>query len=132
MADKDRFSPPLVGGASLLVIFAVLTLTVFALLSLSAAQADHRLGSAASQSVCSYYRADCQAEAILAQLRRGQLPQGVIREGDRFSYACPISDAQELRVAVEIQGSDYTILRWQAVSTVQWEADNSLTVWDGG
>ena len=65
-------------------------------------------------------------------IRRDGSYVGVVREGDRFSYACPISDAQELRVAVEIQGSDYTILRWRAVSTVQWEADNSITVWDGG
>ena len=132
MADKDRFSPPLVGGTSLLVIFAVLTLTVFTLLSLSTAQADHRLGSASAQAVYGYYQADCQAEAILARLRQGQLPQGVVREGDRFSYACPISHTQELQVEVEVRGSDYTILRWQAVSTVQWEADNSITVWDGG
>ena len=34
---------PMVGGSSLLVIFAVLCLTVFAMLSLTQAQADRRL-----------------------------------------------------------------------------------------
>ena len=132
MADKERFSPPVVGGTSLLVIFAVLTLTVFALLSLSTVQAGHRLGSAAAQNVRGYYQADCQAETILARLRQGEVPQGVTRDGDRFSYVCPISDTQELRVEAEVRGSDYSILRWQAVSTVPWQPDDSLTVWDGG
>ena len=39
---RDSF-PPAVGGSSLLVIFAVLCLTVFALLTLSTAAADSRL-----------------------------------------------------------------------------------------
>ena len=132
MADKERFSPPVVGGTSLLVIFAVLTLTVFALLSLSTVQAGHRLGSAAAQNVHGYYQADCQAETILARLRQGEVPRGVTRDGDCFSYICPISDTQELWVEVEVRGSDYNILRWQAVSTVPWQPDDSLTVWDGG
>lgn len=42
-AKKQRFSPPAIGGTSLLVVFAVLCLTVFALLSLTTVQADVRL-----------------------------------------------------------------------------------------
>lgn len=40
MNERQRFSPPAVGGSSLLVIFAVLCLTVFAMLSLSTVQAN--------------------------------------------------------------------------------------------
>ena len=40
--NKTNFRPPALGGVSLLVIFAVLCLTVFALLSLSTVQADCR------------------------------------------------------------------------------------------
>ena len=68
MAKKERFPPPAVGGSSLLVIFAVLCLTVFALLSLSTVQADGRLSEAAVASVAAYYEADCRAEEILARL----------------------------------------------------------------
>ena len=82
MEDKKRFSPPVVGGSSLLVIFAVLCLTVFALLSLSTVRADVRLSEASAQAVSGYYQADCQAEAILARLRSGELPPGVTAEGD--------------------------------------------------
>ena len=131
MADRERFSPPVVGGTSLLVIFAVLALTVFALLSLSTALANDRLSSAAAQAVYDYYQADCQAEAILAQLRQGRQPPGVARQGDVFAYSCPISDTQTLLVEVRLDGDTYTILRWQAVSTAPWQPDDSLNLWDG-
>ena len=132
MADRERFSPPVVGGTSLLVIFAVLALTVFALLSLSTALANDRLSSAAAQAVYDYYQADCQAEAILAQLRQGRQPPGVARQGDVFAYSCPISDTQTLLVEVRLDGDAYTVLRWQAVSTADWHPDDSLNLWDGG
>ena len=131
MADRPRSSPPMVGGSSLLVVFAVLCLTVFALLSLSAVQADGRLGDAAAQAVSSYYRADAQAEAILAQLRQGSIPDGVTEDGTSYSYCCPISETQNLNVAVSLDGADYTILRWQVVSTTDWQPDDSMPVWDG-
>ena len=46
---SEGFAPPALGGASLLVIFAVLALTVFALLSLSTVRADVRLGDATTR-----------------------------------------------------------------------------------
>ena len=132
MEDKKRFSPPVVGGSSLLVIFAVLCLTVFALLSLSTVRADVRLSEASAQAVSGYYQADCQAGAILARLRSGELPPGVTAEGDGlYSYSCPISDTQSLMVQVRLNGTQYEILRWQAVYTASWQPDDSLNVWDG-
>lgn len=131
MGKKETFSPPVVGGSSLLVIFAVLCLTIFALLALSGAQANERLADAAVQSVSDYYQADCQAEQILAQLRQGDRPQGVQEQDGIYTYSCPISDTQALEIAVELDGSSYHILRWQAVSTAEWQPDDDLAVWDG-
>lgn len=65
---------PVVGGSSLLVIFAVLCLTVFAVLSLTQAQADRRLAQSSWSAVTGYYRADCQAQEILSRLRAGEAP----------------------------------------------------------
>ena len=140
---EERFSPPAVGGTSLLVVFAVLCLTVFALLALTTVQADKRLADASAQAVSAYYAADCAAQEILARLRNGETPEGVeLAEelGDgRYtaSYAAPISDRQELQVEVELTedwadyGWRYQVVRWQAVPTVEWEGDESLDVWDG-
>lgn len=132
MGEKERFSPPAVGGSSLLVIFAVLCLTVFALLGLSGVQAGGRLSDASAQAVSAYYDADCRAEEILAALRQGVVMEGVRREADGiYAYTCPISDTQALEVRVRLDGEDWSVLRWQAVSTAQWEADESLDLWDG-
>lgn len=131
MSRNDRSGMPLVGGSSLLVIFAVLCLTVFALLGLSTAQADRRLSEASMAAVADYYRADAQAEAILAQLRNGQCPDGVTLLDDIYTYACPISERQELQVEVRRDGARWQILRWQSVSTAAWEEEVPLEVWDG-
>ena len=132
MTDKRKLSFPAVGGSSLLVIFAVLCLTVFALLTLSTVQANGRLSERSAQAVLDYYQADTQAEYILAQLRQGTVPEGVTNEGGgRYSYTCSMSDTQALDVQVLVEGTEYTVLRWQAVSTADWEADDSLAVWDG-
>lgn len=127
----NKRSAPAVGASSLLVIFAVLCLTVFALLSLSTVQAGKRLSDAAADSVLSFYAADTRAEEIFAALRGGELPEGVTVSDELYSYTCPISDTQELRVVLSCGGGEWTVLRWQTVSTTRWTADDSLDVWDG-
>ena len=129
---EQRFSPPTLGGSSLLVIFAVLCLTVFALLGLSTVQADRRLSEASANAVSAYYQADAQAESTLALLRSGQTPDGISVHGDIYSFVCPISETQELQVEVRCSGSQWEVLRWMAVSTAKWEEnDDSINVWDG-
>lgn len=131
MKEKASLSPPVVGASSLLVIFAVLCLTIFALLSISTLQADGRLSDHAANAVTNYYEADAQAEEILARLRAGEKPEGVSREGNLYTYTCTVSDTQLLVVQVMVEGSDYTILRWQVISNVRWEADDKRPVWGG-
>ena len=117
-ADRTHksFSPPMVGGSSLLIILAVLCLTVFTLLELGTVQADSRLSDASIRAVSDYFDAELEAETILASLRSGEIPQGVTAEGNTYSYSCPISSGQDLMVQVRIEGGNWTILRWQAVS----------------
>lgn len=133
--DEHRFSPPAVGGSSLLISFAVLCFTIFALLALETVQAGKRLSDAASAAASAYYRADCAAEAILAQLRSGQMPENVSIErtsqGELCTYSCPISDTQVLEVEVLLHGRDWTIRRWQTVSSSDWTTDDHIQVWDG-
>lgn len=141
--EKSTFSPPALGGSSLLTVFAVLCLTVFALLSLSTVRADLRLAQRSRQAVQDYYAADAQAQEVLARLRTGQpLPEGVPVEtvsvdyadhGEEIhSYAVPISDTQELQVEVRIDTpDDYEVLRWQVVNTGEWSFDGGLEIWDG-
>ena len=122
--NRERFSPPAVGGVSLLVVFAVLCLTIFALLSLTTVQADVRLADATGQ-----------AQEILARLRRGERPEGVAfygSDGSYAQYACPISETQQLQALVYIGGDgSWNVLRWQAMPSQEWEASEELELWDG-
>ena len=130
--ERERFSPPAVGGISLLVVFAVLCLTVFALLSLATVRADSRLADASVQAVSDYYAADRAAQEILARLRAGDVPEGVSIQGDIYVYACPISDTQSLEVEVELTlDGGYTVLRWQAVSAGGAAGEGGYNIWDG-
>lgn len=129
MRNHDK--PAAVGGSSLLVIFAALCLIVFALLGLSTVLAEQRLSTASAESVTAYYQADTQAERILAQIRAGQLPDGVTAESDRHHYRCPISETQALEVTVLLTETSCEILQWQVVSTVQWDGESAPNLWDG-
>ena len=115
---------PMIGGCSLLVIFAVLCLTVFALLGFSTVQANKRLADISAQAVSDYYRADSQAEEILARLRTGEIPDGVTEKNHSYSFRCIISPTQAL--LVEVQEENWKILRWQTISTIQWQPDESI------
>lgn len=135
---RVHFSPPAVGGVSLLVVFAVLCLTVFALLSLTTVRADVRLADASAQAVSDYYAADCQAQEILARLRAGETPDGVTwsspMEGGEteYSYTVFISNTQELQVEVLVwPDGRWSVQRWQAAAAGGWEIDEGLEVWDG-
>ena len=126
---EQKVQSPMVGGSSLLVIFAVLCLTVFALLGFSTVQADRRLEQISVQAVEDYYTADTQAERILAQLRNGQIPADVQLRDGIYSYCCRISDNQAIQV--QVRAEDWKVLRWQSVSTIHWTESDSLQVWDG-
>lgn len=127
---KENFSLSTLGGTSLLLIFSVLCLTVFAVLSLSTAKAGDNLSLSSEASVKAYYEADSQAEEILTALRRGDFIEGVEEEGSVYSYKCPINERTSLYVEVEIDGPDYKILRWQS-SVDDSMIDESWIVWDG-
>ena len=138
MDEKKKTAPPAVGGSSLLTVFAVLALTVFALLSLSTVKADVRLADSAAKAVTNYYAADCKAQEILARLRNGEAPEDVeltamLQEGGGtdYYYTVPISDTQELQVEVLVDAETYEILRWQAAPSVVWEGSDGFIIWDG-
>lgn len=135
---QAELSPPPVGGASLLVVFAVLCLTVFALLSLSTVRANGRLSETSARAVADYYAADVKAQEILARLRAGETPDGVTwsspMEGGEteYSYTVSISNTQELQVEVLVwPDGRWSVQRWQAAAAGGWEIDEGLEVWDG-
>ena len=131
MNKKEHSSLPAVGLSSLLVIFVALCLAVFAQLALSTAKADEKLSDQGHQAIMDYYQAEREADAIIAQLRSGKIPEGVTFEDGIYSFQCVISDTQALEVEVKLEGETYTILKWQSVSTADRQAEEDLPVWSG-
>lgn len=127
---KERISPPAIGGSSLLVIFALLALTVFALLSLSTVQAEKRMADAAAQAVTDYYAADLEAERIFARLRTGETVSGVTVDGNRYCYDCAISAHQVLKIELEKKENTWNVCRWQVIASAE-PISETLPVWDG-
>ena len=120
---------PFIGVSALLVIFATLCLAVFALLSVATARSQVKFGQNNRDAVSAYYQADSRAQQILARLRAGEMPGEVTEQGDKFAYTCAISEGQAL--TVEIAKETYQVLRWQVVTTADWESDDRIPVWTG-
>lgn len=119
MRDRKNATPAVIGGSSLIMVFAVLCLTVFTLLTLSTIQADRRLSEVTAKAVSSYYSADAEAERIFSELRSGTLPDGIEVHGDLYSYSCPISETQTLYVELSYSDGIWTVLCWQSVASIK-------------
>ncbi|MBQ3102869.1 MAG: hypothetical protein IJC58_01140 [Oscillospiraceae bacterium] len=128
---KSRFALPTLGGSTLLVIFAVLCLLTFALLTLSTALSNRRLSEASLSATAAYYEADCAAEEIIAALRNGDVPAEVTKSENTYSFTCPITEKQSLFVEVEDQGESWYITQYKTVTADDAAYDETITVWDG-
>ncbi len=128
---NKRISFSAIGAASLIVIFAVLCLITFATLCISTVQADIRLSEKSANAVLGYYSADCRAQEFIANLRQGTVDESIefTLENGIYSYYFKISETQSL--AVEVLAENGQVVGQRVVSTADWEADDSLTVWDG-
>lgn len=134
-----------VGSASLILVFTVLCLTIFALLTYTSADADQALADASLQMLTRYYAADTLAEQILADiLEADDIPErihdvDIITKWDGIAgyshimYACPVSDTQALYVDVAVSFDTYDILAWEVRNEEEnpWESDHALPVWEG-
>ena len=124
------------GAVSLVMIFCVMCLAVFSVLTLATADRESKLSEMAAKNAAEYYGADCSATVIVAALKNGEpLPAGldvdIAWEGDTASFLLPIGDSLGLDVAVSVTGGECEIIRWQTVYTGKWEPDFFLNLWDG-
>ena len=71
---------------------------------------------------------NAQAEKIIVCAGTGCVAGGSLKVFDRLKE---LLEAQNIPVEVRLEGTSYTVLRWQAVSTADWAADETLDLWDG-
>lgn len=126
---KAPFLPPM-GSTSLLVIFGVLCLTVFSLLSLSTVLAQQRLSQAAAQSVKDWHSADLQAQEIFAELRSGQIPEEVSKTPSGYRYTVTISQNRFLDITLTEEETGWVIQSWKTLTQPE-EISQTLPLWQG-
>ena len=121
-----------IGSASILLVFVILCLVSFAVLSIVSANADSKLSTRILERTTAYYTACNQAEQSLAgmdnTLRRmyeasDSKDAYFASVGHGKSYVIPISDLQSLQVTIEIlypesaEDTFYQITAWQVLNT---------------
>ena len=123
------------GAVSLVMIFCVLCLAVFAVLTLATADREAKLTDMTARNAADYYEADRRAVEVTAILQRGgTVPEdvAVTWSGDVASFTVPIGEDQALDAAVRVRdGGSCEILRWRTIYTGTWEPEEYLNVWDG-
>jgi len=134
-----------IGTSSLILIFIVLCLVTFGLLSLSNAKSDWNLAAKNKDAVAAYYEADAKGVEFVAMV------DGIVRETggqpDRLKAALndyyreesgviateiPMDFGQVLCVELQYaENLDYEILTWKVYNQDEYEIDDSLPVWTG-
>ena len=109
----------------------MLCFLVFALLSLSTAKANYNLSEKSVKAVSNYYAADTKAEEVYAQIRAGNMPDGVQQKGNTYTYTCAIDDKQKLFVEIKKQKEKFHVVKWEKQYTGEWKPDDTIDVWDG-
>ena len=132
-----------VGSASIVLVFAVLCLTVFSLITFVVAGNEKALVEAEASLVTGYYEADALAEHIIAELlEKDTIPSEIrgIEIGSQFNekygvettyFFCPISDIKALYVSLILRDDSFDILSWRMWDTDEWEFDDTINVWSG-
>jgi len=138
-----------IGSASIVMIFAVLCLTIFAALAFETASYEQRLAEKSASAAQRYYAADGIAEErylqictlLQSEMEREELYaalsaiQVTVQEQDKrvqLYYTVPIDDTQELIVALLWQPNDVLrTMQWRVAAVAQWSYDDKLQVWDG-
>lgn len=131
-----RKSAPInIGSSSIMMLFAVLCLTVFAVLSLVSARSQASLAKKSADAVSAYYAADTRAAELYEELRAGGIPEGVtvneLPDGTYYGYDVPVDEKQALSVLILQAGETFEILSWKVYATGAWNADEQINVWDG-
>lgn len=144
----------MVGGASILTVFAVLCLAVFALLTLLRAESDLRLSRKTAEATEAYYQADSQGEKRLAALlptfqqslgkTQGERDEAMEaaakqqegdydRQSEEITFRIPVSTGQFLTVVVKATDRNpyYEIVTWKEENRSEYDPQQSLPIWDG-
>ncbi|ADL03907.1 hypothetical protein [Lacrimispora saccharolytica] len=155
MAKQERAYKANIGTPSLILIFIVMCLITFGMLSLSAAKSEWNLAERNAAAVTEYYRADGEGEAFYQmvseqaeqvreisldpeeqkQLLARSLKGAYHPEDETVTVQIPMERSQALSIELVLQSEGrekIRISRWKVIQTEDYEIDDSMPVWTGG
>ena len=128
------------------MVFAVLCLTIFSVLSFTTGISDLKLSQRVSESVADYYAAEYKAEEMVLQIAEQYRKDGDIdsllkeygsksRPGSQdcdISFTVVVDTRRILLVEMTIDGGgNIKVTRWNILPSADWNPDNSMYVWSG-
>lgn len=126
MKEKKSSYPPInIGTSFMLVIFILLCMVIFAILSLSSALRDYDYSKQKADRTKSYYEACNEAEEIYANIEKENHTE------DSIEYSVPMNENEHLQVTLKHRSdteNNYFIHSWLQISTKEWTADPTLPV----
>ncbi|MEY8356330.1 short-chain dehydrogenase [Lachnospiraceae bacterium 54-53] len=155
MAKQETGYRAGIGSSSLILIFIVMCLVTFGMLSLSTAKSEWNLAVRNAEAVTEYYRADSAGVDFLrlvsekeeevrkqsgdpeeyGRLLNRELGEYYQPEEGTVVTGIPMERSQALLIEL-VPGFEKTggpvISRWKVIQTEDFEIDDSMPVWTGG
>jgi hypothetical protein len=155
MAKKEITYRANIGGPSLILIFIVMCLVTFGMLSLSAAKSERDLAHRNASAVTEYYLTDVEGEEFyqmvledVKEIKRSGIESGGYEEvlkqelGDYYnpenktvSTEIPMAHSQALSIVLSpsFDGEGgVRVVKWKVIQTEDYAVDTTMPVWDGG
>ena len=147
--NKGRRVSAGIGISSLILIFVVLAVAVFSVLTLLTVRQDLNSARLSCTAQEQYYAADTKATELLAKLRElcgdesvtditaaaGELGIDAKQRGRdgtvAFSWSVSINEDSLLSCAADYSGGKLNITEWRTVNNMSYINENSLPVWNG-
>lgn len=132
-----------IGSSSLILIFIILCLTTFALLSLSSAKGDWSLAQKNAQAVKDYYTADNQGQEFLQMADQALKSDPQTLESQLGDYYDPSTglistditmdrgQALHIELKPDQKKSSVIVQTWKVYNSEDYEIDDSMPVWSG-
>ena len=153
MDGKSSRNKVSIGASSLILIFIVLCMATFGLLSLSSAQGDLKLARRNADAVKGYYEADNEGQqwlkdvdgVLMEEMGKGQdsaqcsleikdrLGDLYDRETGLISTDIPMDRGRSLRIELVLMCGEkrYEVKSWYVYNSEEYEIDTSMPVWGG-
>lgn len=144
MADYEIRRRANIGSSSMILIFIVLCLATFAVLSLGNAKREDGFSRKSAESVQEYYRADAKGAAfvqkmdlLMQEFKKAQVTaaagQSYDAERDRFVRDIEMKSGLALHVELvpDWERGTLQVQEWKVYDRGTFEIDQSMPVWNG-